>query len=58
MPADVLDFLAGKGPLTRYRASKYGVLAGFYRYAISELHPVPASGAEMSRLDRGRHHLT
>ena len=22
-PADVLDFLAGQGPLTRYRASKY-----------------------------------
>ncbi len=29
------DYLAGNGPLTRYRENKYGVLAGFYRYAIS-----------------------
>ena len=28
-------FLAGKGPLTRYRENKHGALAGFYRYAIS-----------------------
>ena len=44
--ADVLSFLAGKGPLTRYRANKYGALAGFYRYAISRGHathsPLPA----------------
>ena len=33
--ADVLAFLAGQGPLTRYRANKYGALAGFYRYAVS-----------------------
>ncbi len=31
----VLGFLAGKGPLTRYRENKHGALAGFYRYAIS-----------------------
>ncbi len=31
----VCSFLAGNGPLTRYRANKYAVLAGFYRYAIS-----------------------
>ena len=31
----VLDYLAGKGPLTRTRANRYGVLTGFYRYAIS-----------------------
>ena len=44
--ADVLSFLAGRGPLTRYRANKYGALAGFYRYAISRGHathsPLPA----------------
>ena len=31
-------FLAGNGPLTRYRANKRTVLAGFYRYAISRGH--------------------
>ena len=31
----VLGFLAGKGPLTRYRENKHGALTGFYRYAIS-----------------------
>ena len=39
-------FLAGNGPLTRYRANKRTVLAGFYRYAISRGHtthsPLPA----------------
>lgn len=34
----VLAFLAGKGPLTRYRENKYCTLAGFYRYAISRGH--------------------
>ena len=33
--AQVRTFLAGNGPLTRSRATRYGVLAGFYRYAIS-----------------------
>ena len=33
--AQVCSFLAGDGPLTRYRANKYAVLDGFYRYAIS-----------------------
>jgi site-specific recombinase XerD len=33
--AQVLRFLAGKGPLTRHRENKHGALAGFYRYAIS-----------------------
>ena len=33
--SQVHDYLAGNGPLTRYRENKYGVLAGFYRYAIS-----------------------
>ncbi len=33
--SQVLDYLAGNGPLTRYRENKYGALAGFYRYAIS-----------------------
>ncbi len=33
--AQVHAYLAGNGPLTTYRAVKYGVLAGFYRYAIS-----------------------
>jgi len=31
----VLDFLAGDGPLTRTRSNKRAALAGFYRYAIS-----------------------
>ena len=31
----VVEYLAGKGPLTRSRANRYGALAGFYRYAIS-----------------------
>ena len=39
-------FLPGNGPLTRYRANKRTVLAGFYRYAISRGHathsPLPA----------------
>ena len=33
--SQVCTFLAGKGPLTRYRENKDGALAGFYRYAIS-----------------------
>lgn len=33
--AQVRAYLAGNGPLTPYRAVKYSVLAGFYRYAIS-----------------------
>ena len=33
--AQICTFLAGKGPLTRYRENKYSALAGFYRYAIS-----------------------
>lgn len=36
--AQVLAFLAGKGPLTRHRQNKYYVLAGFWRYAISRGH--------------------
>ena len=47
---DVLGFLAGNGPLTSYRAVKYGVLAGFWRYAISRSHatrsPPPARDDE------------
>lgn len=34
-PEQVRAFLAGDGRLTRTRALKYSVLAGFYRYAIS-----------------------
>ena len=33
--AQVRVFLAGNGPLTRSRATRYGALAGLYRYAIS-----------------------
>ncbi len=51
--ADVLDFLAGTRPLTRYRASKYSVLDGFYRYAISRGYvicsPLPARDDEPTR---------
>jgi site-specific recombinase XerD len=36
--AQVLTFLAGKGPLTRNRENKYYALAGFWRYAISRDH--------------------
>ena len=36
--SQVLAYLAGNGPLTRYRENKYGALAGFYRYAISRGH--------------------
>ena len=52
--ADVLSFLAGKGPLTRSRANRYGALAGFYRYAISRGYairsPLPAREDEPGRL--------
>ena len=48
--AGVLAFLAGKGPLTRHRANKYGALAGFWRYAISRgfatRSPLPAPDDE------------
>ena len=47
---EVLRFLTGNGPLTRYRANKYSALAGFYRYAISRGYatrsPLPAPDAE------------
>ena len=50
---DVLDFLAGNGPLTSYRAYKYSALAGFWRYAISRGHaarsPLPARDDEPRR---------
>ena len=36
--AQVLTFLAGKGPLTRHRENKYYALAGFWRHAISRGH--------------------
>ena len=48
--ADVLGFLIGNGPLTRYRANKYSALTGFYRYAISRGYagrsPLPAPESE------------
>ncbi len=47
---EVRQFLAGTGPLTRWRAGKYGALAGFYRYAISRGYatrsPLPAADEE------------
>jgi site-specific recombinase XerD len=46
----VRRFLDGTGPLTRWRAGKYGALAGFYRYAISRGYasrsPLPAADEE------------
>ena len=33
--SQVRAFLAGNGPLTRSRATRYGALTGFYRFAIS-----------------------
>ena len=51
--ADVLGFLAGKGPLTSYRAVKYSALAGFYRYAVRRGYavrsPLPARDDEPRR---------
>ncbi|MCY4320111.1 MAG: tyrosine-type recombinase/integrase [Alphaproteobacteria bacterium] len=45
--AQVRAFLAGNGPLTRSRATRYGALAGFYRYAISRRYascsPLPVN---------------
>src|SRR5712671_4850193 len=45
--AQVLAFLAGKGPLARHRENKYYALAGFWRHAISRGHamrsPLPNS---------------
>ena len=47
---EVRRFLDGTGPLTRWRAGKYGALAGFYRYAISRGYasrsPLPAADEE------------
>jgi site-specific recombinase XerD len=47
---EVRRFLDGTGPLTRWRAAKYGALAGFYRYAISRGYasrsPLPAADEE------------
>ena len=47
---EVRQFLDGTGPLTRWRAGKYGALAGFYRYAISRGYasrsPLPAADEE------------
>ncbi len=44
--AQVRAFLTGEGPLTRYRAKKYSVLTGFYRYAVTRgfasCSPLPA----------------
>src|SRR5580658_7268415 len=37
-PAQVLAFLAGKGPPTRHRENKYYALVGFWRHAISRGH--------------------
>ena len=43
----IYAYLAGQGAPTRYRANKYTVLAGFYRYAISRGYvscsPLPAN---------------
>ncbi len=48
--AQICDFLAGTGLLTRYRSNKYSVLSGFYRYAISRGYatrsPLPAPDNE------------
>ncbi len=47
---DIRRFLAGAGPLTRWRSNKYGALAGFYRYAVSRGHatrsPLPPADEE------------
>jgi len=47
---EVRRFLAGTGPLTRWRAFKYSTLAGFYRYAVSRGYacrsPLPAADEE------------
>ena len=47
---EVRRFLIGNGPLTRYRANKYGGLTGFYRWAMSRGYatrsPLPAADEE------------
>jgi len=47
---EVRRFLDGTGPLTRWRAGKYGALAGFYRYAVSRGYasrsPLPVADEE------------
>lgn len=47
---EVRRFLDGTGPLTRWRAGKYGALAGLYRYAVSRGYasrsPLPAADQE------------
>ena len=57
--ADLLTFLAGEGPLTRYRANKCGALAGFYRYAIGRGDTADRRSRRpaMSRDSRGPGHL-
>ena len=37
--AQVCNYLAGNGSLTRYRANKYSALKGFYVYAVSRGYP-------------------
>jgi site-specific recombinase XerD len=48
--SEVRRFLDGTGTLTRWRAGKYGALAGFYRYAISRGYasrsPLPPADEE------------
>ncbi len=50
---EVLRFLSGTGPLTRTRANKYGILAGFYRFAHShgyvDRSPLPTPESEPKR---------
>ena len=50
---EVLRVLSGTGPLTRTRANKYGILAGFYRFARSrgyvDRSPLPTPASEPKR---------
>ena len=59
--AQVLAFLAGKGPLTRHRENKYYALAGFWRHAISRGHatrsPLPNNEPKSPRPDAAVHLL-
>jgi integrase/recombinase XerD len=46
-PARVATFLAGRGPVTPYWHKKYGVLRGFFHYAVARGYlsasPLPAT---------------
>jgi site-specific recombinase XerD len=57
--AQVLSFLAGDGPPTRYRENKYYCLSGLWRYAISRDHAThsPLPDSEPGSASRAAPHI-